>query len=138
VSGAHDELWTLYQKESSVDVKKQIIRALFTGGSVTRLTELAKSEQNPELRLLAVRNLGMMGGKRTADTLVEIYASDKDPEVKKAVINALFISNNGEGLVALARKEQDPAMKKEMVSKLSNMQRSKVVTDYLVELLNVK
>jgi tetratricopeptide (TPR) repeat protein len=138
VSGAHDELWTLYQKESSVDVKKQIIRALFTGGSVTRLTELAKSEQNPELRLLAVRNLGMMGGKRTADTLVEIYSSDKDPEVKKAVINALFISNNGEGLVALARKEQDPAMKKEMVSKLSNMQRSKVVTDYLLEILNVK
>src|SRR4029078_13104622 len=138
VSGAHDELWTLYQKESSVDVKKQIIRALFTGASVTRLTELAKSEQNPELRLLAVRNLGLMGSKRTADTLVEIYSSHKDTEVKNAGMQVLFISNNGEGLVALARKEQDPAMKKEMVSKLSNMQRSKVVTDYLVELLNVK
>ena len=50
--GAHDELWALYQKESTVDVKKQIIRALFTSGNVTRLTELAKSEQNPELRLL--------------------------------------------------------------------------------------
>src|SRR3954470_15741918 len=30
VMGAHDELWSLYQKESSVDVKKQIIRAMFT------------------------------------------------------------------------------------------------------------
>ena len=46
---------------------------------MTRLTELAKSEQNPELRLLAVRNLGMIGGKRTADTLVEIYSTDKIP-----------------------------------------------------------
>jgi HEAT repeat protein len=133
--GAHDELWALYQKESTVEVKKQIIRALFTGGSLTRLTELAKGEQNPELRLLAVRNLGMMGSKRTQDTLLEIYGSDKNPDIRKAVINALFISNNAEGLVALARKESDPAMKKDMVSKLSNMH-SKVATDYLIEILS--
>jgi HEAT repeat protein len=132
--GAHDELWALYQKESTVDVKKNIIRAMFTGGNITHLTDIAKSDANPELRLLAVRNLGMMGSKRTGDTLVELYA-DKDPEVKKAVINGLFVGNNAEGLVALARKEQDPAMKKEIVSRLSNM-RSKAATDYLIELLN--
>ncbi len=135
VMGAHEELWSLYQKETSVDVKKQIIRAFFTGGSVTRLSELARGEQNQELRLLAVRNLGVMGSKRTGDTLVEIYNSDKDPEIRKAVINGLFVSDNAEGLVALARKESDPAMKKDMVSKLSNM-RSKAATDYLLEILN--
>jgi HEAT repeat protein len=135
--GAHEELWAMYQKESSVDVKKGIIRALFTGGSVTRLSELAKGEQNKELRLLAVRNLGVMGSKRTGDTLVEIYNADKDPEIRRAAINGLFTSNNAEGLVALARKEQDPAMKKDIVSKLSNM-RSKVATDYLIEILNGK
>ena len=135
VMGAHDELWSLYQKESTVDVKKQIIRALFTGGNVTRLAELARSEKNGELRLLAVRNLGVMGSKRTGDVLVEIYNTDKDPEIRKAVINGLFVSGNAEGLVALARKENDPAMKKEIVSRLSNM-RSKVATDYLLELLN--
>jgi HEAT repeat protein len=133
--GAHDELWALYQKESSLDVKKQIIRALFTGGSLTRLTELARSERDPELRLLAVRNLGVMGSKRTGDILVEIYNADKDPTIRKAVISGLFQSNNAEALVALARKESDPVMKKDMVSKLSNMH-SKVATDYLIELLN--
>jgi HEAT repeat protein len=135
VMGAHDELWTLYQKESSVEVKKQIIRAMFVGGDATRLIELAKGEQNPELRLLAVRNLGIMGSRRTADALVEIYGSTKDAEIRKAVINALFIQNNAEGLVALARKESDLEMKKEMVQKLSLMH-SKVATDYLLELLN--
>jgi len=133
--GAHDELWALYQKESSVDVKKNIIRAMFVGGNVTRLTEIAKSDSNPELRLLAVRNLGVMGSKRNGDVLAEIYASDKDPEVKKAVINGLFVGGNADTLVALARKEQDPAMKKDMVSRLSNM-RSKAATDYLLEILN--
>jgi HEAT repeat protein len=135
VMGAHDELWSLYQKESAVDVKKNIIRAMFTGGNVTRLAEIAKSDANPELRLLAVRNLGVMGGKRTADTLVDIYNSEKDLAVKKAVINGLFVGNNAEALVALARKEQDGALKKDMVSRLSNMQ-SKVAIDFLLEILN--
>jgi HEAT repeat protein len=133
--GAHEELWTLYQKESSVEVKKQIIRAMFTGGSAAHLIDLAKTEQNPELRLLAVRNLGIMGSKQTSDALVEIYGTSKDADVRKAVINALFIQNNAEGLVALARKESDPAMKKEMVQKLGLMH-SKVATDYMLEILN--
>ena len=137
VMGAQDELWSLYQKEQSLDVKKQIIRAFFTGGSVTRLSELARTERNQELRLLAVRNLGIMGSKRTGDTLVDIYNSDKDVEIRKAVVNGLFISNNAEALVALARKESDTAMKKEIVSKLANM-RSKAATDYMVEILNGK
>jgi hypothetical protein len=134
---AHDELWALYQKETTLDVKKQIIRSLFTGGSLTRLSELARSEQNAELRLLAVRNLGVMDSKRTGDVLLQIYNTDKDPEIRKAVINGLGNSNNAEALVALARKESDPVMKKQMVSRLSNM-RSKVATDYLIELLSDK
>ena len=49
------------RRRSSVDVKKQIIRAMFVGGNADRLIELAKTEQNPELRRDAVRNLGVMG-----------------------------------------------------------------------------
>ena len=78
-----------------------------------------------------------MGGKRTGDTLIEIYNSDKNPDIRKAVINGLFTSNNPEALVALARKEQDMSLKKDMVQKLSNMH-SKVATDYLLEILNGK
>ena len=135
VMGASEELWSLYQKESTVEVKKQIIRAMFVGGNATRLGEIARSDSNGELRLYAVRNLGVMGGKRTGDTLVEIYAGDKDPDVKRAVINGLFVGGNAEQLVALARKEQDSTLKKDIVSKLSNMH-SKVATDYLLEILN--
>jgi tetratricopeptide (TPR) repeat protein len=133
---AHEELWSLYQKESTLDVKKQIIRSLFTGGSVTRLSELARGEQNPELRLLAVRNLGVMDSRRTGDVLVEIYNKDKDVEIRKAVISGLANSNNAEALVALARKESDMDMKKLMVSRLSNMANgSKVARDYLLEII---
>jgi HEAT repeat protein len=135
VMGATDELLTMYRKETSTDVKKQILQAMFTGGNATRMIELAKAEQNPELRRIAVRNLGLMGGTQTGAALVDIYSTDKDPAIRQSVIQALFIQNNAESLVALARKEQDTAMKKDIVQKLSLMH-SKVATDYLLELLN--
>jgi hypothetical protein len=135
VMGAHDELWQLYQKETTLDVKKQILQAMFVGGNAARLIDLAKTEQNPELRRTAVRNLGLMGSKNTGTTLVEIYGSDKDPSVRGAVIQALFIQNNAEALVALARKEENPELKKDIVQKLSLM-KSKIATDYMLELLN--
>lgn len=135
VMGAHDELWQLYTKESSRDVKKQILQAMFVGGNAERLIQLAKTESDSELRRTAVRNLGLIGARRTGDALVEIYAADKDPEIKKAVIQALFIQNNAGPLVAIARKEPDMAMKREIVSKLSLM-RSKEAMDYLMELID--
>ncbi len=137
VMGAHEELWALYQKESSIDVKKQILQAMFVGGNATRMIELARTEQNPELRRTAVRNLGLMGDKGTAEALVDIYGRDKDVSIRKAVVQALFIQDNAAALVSLARKEQDPVMKKDIVQKLSNM-RSKVAIDYMLELLNAK
>jgi HEAT repeat protein len=138
VMGAHEELWQLYQKESAVDVKKRIIRAMFTGGNVTRMVDLARTEQNPELRRTAVANLGIMDSKRTSDALLEIYASEKDAAIRKTVIQGLFQQGNATALVALARKEQDPVMKKEIVQKLSVMGRNPVATAYMMELLNGK
>jgi HEAT repeat protein len=135
VMGAHDELSQLYQKESSVDVKKRIIQAMFVGGNSAKLIELAKSEKDPELRATAVRNLGLMGGPQTGQALLDIYGTDKDPAVKKNVINALFTQGNATALVALARKESDVDMKKSIVQKLSVMG-GKVATDYMLEILN--
>jgi HEAT repeat protein len=136
VMGANDELWQMYQKDSSITVKKQILQAMFVGGNATRMIELAKTEKDPDLRNTAVRNLGLMGGSKTGDALVEIYGADKDPGVRKSVINALFLQGNATALVALARKETDVEMKKAIVQKLSLMQGNKVVTDYMLELLN--
>jgi HEAT repeat protein len=137
VMGAHDELWQLYQKESAVDVKKRIIQAMFVGGNVTRLIELAKTEKDPELRRTAVRNLGIMGSKETGAALVEIYNTDKTPDIRKAVITGLFQQNNATALIDLARKEQDVEMKKEIVSKLSLMGHDNPeVMKYMMELLN--
>jgi tetratricopeptide (TPR) repeat protein len=134
VMGARGELAQLYQSESSVEVKKQILQAMFVGGDSDRLIDLAKSEKDPELRKTAIRNLGLMKRSGTTEALVSIYGSDSSADVKKAVINALFIQNNASALVTLARNEKNMEFKKDIVSKLSNMN-SKEAKDYLMELL---
>jgi tetratricopeptide (TPR) repeat protein len=134
VMHSSSELSQLYQAEPSVEVKKQILQAMFVGGDADKLIELAKGEKDPELRKSAIRNLGMMKRSGTSEALTGIYASDASLDVKKAVVNALFIQGDAAGLVALARAEKNPEMKKEIVSKLSIM-KSKEATDYLLELL---
>jgi HEAT repeat protein len=134
VMNAGAELNELYRTEASVDVKKRILQAMFVGNQSDRLIELAKGEKDPELRKTAIRNLGLMKRTGTSEALVSIYGSDSALDVRKAVVNALFLQNNGKALVDLARAEKNPEMKKEIVSKLSIM-KSKDATDYLMELL---
>jgi hypothetical protein len=135
VLGAQNELWEMYQGESSTAVKEKILQAMFVGGNVDRLAEVARSEKDPKLRLAAIHSLGVSGAKRTGDVLVSIYESDKDAAIRKQVIQGLFVQNNAKALVDIARKETDSSMRKEIVSKLSIM-RSKEATDYLMEILN--
>lgn len=134
VMNARAELSQLYTTETSADVKKQILQAMFVGGDSDRLIELAKGERDPELRRTAIRNLGLMKRPATTDALIAIYNSDQTPDVRRAVINALFIQNNASALVTLARAEKSPELKKDIVGRLSNM-KSKEATDYLMELL---
>jgi hypothetical protein len=134
VNGARSELSELYSTEPSIEVKKKIIQAMFIGGSADKLNEIATTERNMDLKIAAIRNLGLIGGSRTGPFLVSMYQSDTRREIREAVINGLFVQNNGKALVELARQEKDRDLKHEIVQKLSVMQ-NKDATDYLMEFL---
>jgi tetratricopeptide repeat protein len=133
-----DDVWQLYQSETSVDVKKEILKSIWQSGDVDRVSQLAMNEKDPSLRMSAINYLGMLdrrNGTKGEDTLLQIYASDTNLEVRKKVIVALHVSNDAKALVTLARKETDPELKKIIVSDLSIMH-SPDATAYLLELLN--
>lgn len=134
VSGARNELADLYTAEPTVELRKKIIQAMFIGGNAEKLGEIARGERNEELRVTAIKNLGLLGGSKTGPILLSIYQTDSNPDVRRAVVNGLFLQNNGAALVQLARAEKDPEMKKSIVSKLSIMH-SKEASDYLMEFL---
>jgi len=132
--GAGDEVWQLYQKETDAQVRGQIIQGLFMAGDSTHLLEVANNDASPDLRRRAIQHLGMMGRERTGDAILNIYNRQTDVGVKEAAIDALFIQQNAETLVALARKETDRDLKRRIVAKLALMP-SPAARDYMLELL---
>ena len=132
--GARDEVWQLYQKETDAQVRSQIIQGLFMAGDSTHLLEVANNDASPDLRRRAIQHLGMMGRDRTGDAILDIYNRQTDVGVKETAIDALFIQQNAETLVALARKETDRDLKRRIVAKLALMP-SPAARDYMLELL---
>jgi hypothetical protein len=133
--GARDELWQMYQKESAVEVKRSILNGLAMARATPRMVEVINTERSPELRVFAVRQLGMMGGKAGTDTLVSLYGKETEARVRRAVIDALSFQGSGDVLVSLARKETNPELRRELVRRLSFMGSSPAVVQYLEELL---
>ncbi len=128
------ELEQLYQTETSSDVRGEILQAFFLAGDSGRLVKAAQGEKDPELRRTAIRNLGLIHSDDSGKALQEIYGKETDHSVKAEVLNAYFLQGNAKALVAIARSEKDPELRKAAVSKLSLMH-SKEGTDYLMELL---
>lgn len=131
---APSELRQLYQNETSADVKKDILQAFFLSGDSKFLAEAAQGEKDPEIRRAAIHNLGLIGSEDARQALPMLYAKETDRDNKMTVLNALFIQGNAHALVAIARGEKDPELKKMAVSKLSLMN-SKEGNDFLMELL---
>jgi hypothetical protein len=128
------ELEQLYRTETSPEVRREILQAFFLAGDSGRLVQAAQSEKDPELRRAAIRNLGLIHSDDSGKALQEIYSKETDHAVKAEVLNSYFLQGNAKALVAIARSEKDPELKKTAVSKLSLMN-SKEGTDYLMELL---
>jgi HEAT repeat protein len=131
------DLLTLYHATNNAQAKADIINSLIASGrnGVAPLTEIAGSEQDPDLRRKAIRNLGIAGGMAVAPALVSTYEKNSDVETKKAAAQALFLAGDAHDLVALARAEKNTDMKQYLVQQLSVMHNEEA-TAYMLEILN--
>ncbi|HEU4636015.1 MAG TPA: HEAT repeat domain-containing protein [Edaphobacter sp.] len=130
-------LTQLYHDTRDNQIKSSILGSLVASGprGMDALSEIAKTEQDPELRRKAIRNLGIAGGASAAPELLKAYQSSSDLESKRSAVEGLFLSGDAHDLVALARAEKNPELKQMIVSRLSVMH-SKEASDYMMEILN--
>lgn len=127
----------MYRATNSTQTKADIINALIASGSkgVSPLSEIVQSEKDGELRHKAIRNLGIAGGMSIAPVLMSTYQKNSDLETKRAAAQALFLANDAQDLITLARGEKDMEMKKYLVQQLSLMH-DQEATKYMLEILN--
>jgi HEAT repeat protein len=124
----------IYAASSDVDVKRRILRAFMVGGEKARLLTAAQTEQNPELRGEAVQQLGVMGAH---DELWQIYQKETAVDVKKRIIQAMFVGGDVTRLLGLAKTEKDPELRRTAARNLGVMD-SKRTSDALVEIYNTE
>ncbi|HLJ28721.1 MAG TPA: HEAT repeat domain-containing protein [Candidatus Angelobacter sp.] len=135
IMGARAELRQIYKETRDSETKEALLQAMGISGDVQTLIEIAKTETDRDVQSLAIKSLGIFGRQAGSDTLVGIYSSSADLGIKKQVIRALFIQGDAKEMVAMARKETNPELKKELVRNLSIMH-STEATDYMMEILN--
>jgi hypothetical protein len=108
---------------------------MLMSGDSQGLLEIVNTEKDPEVLDKAINTLGMVGGQESLTALTNIYTRSTDLKTRKRVINALFLHNASSEMVALARKETNPELKRAWIQKLSLMN-SPEITDYMQEILN--
>jgi hypothetical protein len=127
----------LANSQSSPGMKRRALFILAQSKSPeaqTILHDAIIGKMDPALQRQAIQSIAVFQGKRDNDTLVEVYRTTADPQIKRAVVSALFITNDAPRLIELARNEKDLNLKRNIVSQLAIMH-DQAATDYMLELL---
>ena len=95
-------------------VKQQVVYALGERADTSSLFRIAQTENNGELRDVAILTLGRAGGREQ----LRVLFTRASKEARRSVIAALFLARDEEGLIRIAQEEKDPALLAELHNRL--------------------
>src|SRR5207302_1928254 len=72
---SRETLAEIYNSSADKKIKQFILHAFMMGGDRERIVAVAKTEKDADLRMEAINQLGMMGGK---DVLNDLYVGESD------------------------------------------------------------
>jgi hypothetical protein len=133
--GGRAELLDFYKNSPDVATREEAVGAMLMCGCAHELAEIVQTEKDPAVLDKAITTLGLVGGDESLAALTKVYNSQADLAIKKKVINALFLHGAGKEMVALAKKETNPELKRSLIQKMSMMS-SPEISDYMMEILN--
>lgn len=133
---ATDALADLYGNLPGLESRKDVIEAMAIADDTEGLFKILQTEQNPDLRAAAIQGLAISGGEEAANYLSELYPAGTREE-KSAVIESMMIMDDTDGLLKLLKKEKDPELKREILQMLTVMD-SEEADKYLFDLLESK
>jgi len=111
------ELASIYKSSSDSHLKRAILQSYMQSGARDFLLNAARTEQDPELRRDAIRQLALTGGQ---DELWQLYQGSPMEE-KKTILQSMFLGGNSQRLVEVARSEKDPTLRVAAIKSLGLM-----------------
>ena len=95
-------------------VKQQVVYALGERADTSSLFRIAQTENNGQLRDVAILTLGRAGGREQ----LRVLFTRASKEARRSVVAALFLARDEEGLVRIAQEEKDAVLLTEVHSRL--------------------
>ncbi len=138
----------LLQTKSSPQLRERALFVLSQSNSAKAreaVVRVAKGSLNPDLQLVALRNLGAFGGPENRQLLAEVYGSTNDVAIKKQILQGFMASGERDRMIALAKSEPNLELRKEAIrylgamgaaNELSTMYASEESTEVRGEILN--
>lgn len=126
---ASNALVSLYDSISDPKSKGEIIAYLLrregdnvnNSRAIAKLTQIAKTETNEELRNRAIRYLGNVKGDEGATNLIQIYDASQDAKTKQYLIRSLAYNKSPkaiEKLKQIAKNDSDPQIRSAAIRSL--------------------
>lgn len=119
--GALPSLRQLWNTEKDPDLRAKLLEAFGIAGDVETLAKAARDSANPQLRRKAIEGLAISSGPEARKLLRQLYGELSAPEDKREVVEAFMIQGDAKTLIELFRAEKDPGMKKIIIQQLSVM-----------------
>jgi len=118
VMGAADELRKLADRPNPAS---GLVEAFAISGDLASLKKYAEGTGNREVRIDAVRKIGIIDSAEARTALRDIYTRSTDPEMKEAALQGLLISGDEQGVLALYRSAKTAEEKRALMRYLSMM-----------------
>jgi len=85
------------------------------------VVKIARGRESPDMQRKAIEYLGLFGGPESRQALADIYASTSDIEAKKAVLRSFMVAGEKARVLAAAKGEADPDLRREAIQQLGVM-----------------
>jgi HEAT repeat protein len=118
VMGATEELRKL---GDLLKGRRSLIEAYAIAGDLTSLRKIADSNAEMNVRIDAVRSIGIIGKDNAKTVLREIYGNTAVSQLKDAALQGLLIANDQQGVLGLYRAAKTSDEKRTLLRTLSLM-----------------
>jgi len=118
VMGATEELRKLGDKPNAAG---GLVQAYAISGDLASLRKIAEGNGDHDVRVDAVRSIGIIGNDAARTALREIYSGSTDQEIKEAALQGMMISGDEQGVLTLYRGAKTSDEKRSLMRMLSMM-----------------
>ena len=116
--GANEQLRELRGRAGLSD---SLIEAYAISGDAESLRELAMDASNPEMQKRAIEALGIVGGDEVNQTLIALYDSTENSDIRESALEGMLIAGHDAGVLELYRKADNAAEKRRLLEYLVMM-----------------